>query len=197
MALQIGVTGGIGSGKSIVCRIFAALGIPVYDADSRAKWLISNDLLLKKSIIELLGDDAYLPDGTYNRVWVATAVFQDPTLLQKLNSLVHPRVWQDTTDWAEANQNASYLIKEAALMSRASKTIGIDKLIVVHAPVAMRVARVKHRDPHRTTADIEKIIASQMTDEERFKVADYIIDNDEKQLLIPQVLDLHRKFLSL
>jgi len=191
MPLQIGITGGIGSGKSVVCRIFEALGVAVYDADSRAKWLINNDPTLKNNLIRLLGTAAYLPDGTYNRAWVAAQVFDNEALLQQLNALVHPRVFEDTAAWLKLHLRAKYVLRESAL---ATKATGLDKLVVVHAPLAMRLARTKHRDPQRTEAEIQHIMARQMPDEERLKMADFIIQNDESQLLIRQVMQLHEVF---
>ncbi|RDB04966.1 dephospho-CoA kinase [Runella aurantiaca] len=192
--LQIGITGGIGSGKSIVCRIFSALGIPVYSADDRAKWLLNHDLTLKNAVTELLGSEAYLPNGSYNRAWVASQVFQNPPLLQKLNAIVHPRVSEDTQKWVEHNTNAPYLIKEAAIMAKAGQNNALAQVIVVYAPADLRVARVLQRDPQRSEKEVRDIIARQISDEERHKIADFIIYNDESQLLIPQVWGLHQLF---
>jgi dephospho-CoA kinase len=192
--LQIGITGGIGSGKSIVCRIFSALGVPVYSADDRAKWLLNHDLSLKSAVTQLLGSEAYLPNGIYNRAWVASQVFQNPPLLQKLNAIVHPRVGEDTQEWVEQNTNAPYLIKEAAIMAKAGQNNALAQVIVVHAPAALRVARVLKRDPQRSEKEVRDIIARQISDEERHKIADFVINNDESQLLIPQVWGLHQLF---
>jgi dephospho-CoA kinase len=192
--LQIGITGGIGSGKSIVCRIFSALGVPVYSADDRAKWLLNHDLSLKSAVTQLLGSEAYLPNGIYNRAWVASQVFQNPPLLQKLNAIVHPRVGEDTQKWVEQNTNAPYLIKEAAIMAKAGQNNALAQVIVVHAPADLRVARVLQRDPQRSEKEVRDIIARQISDEERHKIADFIINNDESQLLIPQVWKLHLLF---
>lgn len=192
--LQIGVTGGIGSGKSIVCRIFSALGVPVYSADDRAKWLLNHDLSLKSAVAELLGSEAYLPSGSYNRTWVASQVFQNPVLLQKLNAIVHPRVGEDTQVWVEQNRKAPYVIKEAAIMAKAGQNNALAQVIVVHAPADLRVARVLLRDPQRSEKEVRDIIARQISDQERHKIADFVIYNDESQLLIPQVWRLHQLF---
>ncbi|WP_428657436.1 dephospho-CoA kinase [Runella sp.] len=194
--LQIGITGGIGSGKSIVCRIFAALGVPVYSADDRAKWLLNHDPKLKNAVTELLGLESYLPDGTYNRPWVAGQVFQNPSLLQKLNAIVHPRVGEDTAEWMKCNAAAPYVVKEAAIMAKAGQNNALDKVIVVHAPADLRVARVLQRDPQRSEKEVRDIIARQISDEERHKIADHVIYNDESQLLIPQVWKLHQLFIQ-
>ncbi len=192
--LQIGVTGGIGSGKSVVCRVFAALGIPVYDADTRAKWLTEHDPSLRTDVIRVLGPLAYDAQGRYNRAWVASQVFTNPTLLAQLNGVIHPRVLTDTLDWVSQHTNAPYVVKEAALMRAAGDGNTLDKVIVVHAPVALRIARIRHRDPHRSQADIQAIIDRQISDDDRLNLADYVLMNDESQLLLPQILALHTTF---
>lgn len=194
--LRIGVTGGIGSGKSLVCRVFASLGIPVYMADDRAKWLTENDPILKADITRVLGAMAYDTLGRYNRSWVASQVFSNPDLLQKLNAVVHPRVWADTADWVAQQTHAPYVIKEAALMKAASPEIGIDQVVVVESPLALRIERIRQRDPHRSVDDIHRIIANQVSDEQRREFADHILLNDESQLLLPQIWSLHQLFLA-
>lgn len=194
--LRIGVTGGIGSGKSLVCRVFASLGIPVYMADDRAKWLTENDPILKADITRVLGTMAYDTLGRYNRSWVASQVFSNPDLLQRLNAVIHPRVWADTADWVAQQTHAPYVIKEAALMKAASPEIGIDQVVVVESPLALRVERIRQRDPHRSVDDIQRIIANQISDEQRRQFADHILLNDESQLLLPQIWSLHQQFLA-
>lgn len=191
---QIGITGGIGSGKSIVCQVFRALGVPVYVADDRAKWLTDHDPILKADIVRLLGPDAYTIGGTYNRSWVASQVFQNPDLLQQLNRLVHPRVMADTLTWAEQHRSLPYVIKEAALMRAAGDQNTLDKVVVVQAPIQLRIERIRQRDPHRSDAQIQAIIDSQMSDADRAKIADYVLVNDEMTLLLPQIVALHRIF---
>jgi len=192
--LQVGITGGIGSGKSLVCQVFLALGVPVYSADEQAKWLLNHDEKLKKSVEALLGIEAYLPNGNYNRVWVASKVFNNPILLRELNALVHPRVGEDTKMWLKQFKNASYVIKEAAIMGKAGQSNSLDKIVVVYTPVEVRVARVLKRDSQRSESEVRDIIARQVAEEERFKIADYVLHNDESQLLIPQIWKLHQEF---
>ncbi len=194
--LRIGVTGGIGSGKSLVCRVFASLGIPVYMADDRAKWLTENDPILKADITRVLGAMAYDTLGRYNRSWVASQVFSNPDLLQNLNAVIHPRVWADTADWVAQQTHAPYVIKEAALMKAASPAIGIDQVVVVESPLALRIDRIRQRDPHRSIDDIQRIIANQISDEQRRQLADQVLLNDESQLLLPQIWSLHQQFLA-
>lgn len=196
--LQIGITGGIGSGKSIACHVFKTLGIPVYEADERAKWLTEHDPILRADITRLLGSEAYDSlSGRYNRSWVASQVFTNPDLLHQLNNLVHPRVFADTLLWVQQQTSAPYVIKEAALMKAAGDHNSLDKVIVVHAPIDVRVQRIRKRDPHRSETEIRNIISRQMTDDERFQIADYMLYNDESQLLLPQIIHLHQTLLSL
>jgi dephospho-CoA kinase len=194
MSLQIGITGGIGSGKSMVCRVFAALGVPVYSADERAKWLLNHDEKLKKTVEALLGPDAYLPDGSYHRTWVASKVFNNPSLLRELNAVVHPRVGEDTEAWLKQHQKAPYVIKEAAIMGKAGQNNPLNKVVVIEAPLEIRVKRVLQRDPQRSEAEVRDIISRQISDEERLKIADYVIKNDDSQLIVPQIWALHQAF---
>lgn len=200
--LQIGVTGGIGSGKSVVCHVFRALGVPVYEADARAKWLTEHDPILKADITRVLGPNAYDRNagpglGRYNRGWVASQVFTNPALLAQLNAVIHPRVFADTAAWVQQHSDKPYVVKEAALMGHPGNAGNtLHKIIVVQAPVAIRVARIRKRDPHRTESDILNIIQNQISDEERLRIADYVLMNDESQLLLPQIVALHQVFLA-
>jgi dephospho-CoA kinase len=195
--VQIGITGGIGSGKSLVCKIFQVLGIPVYDADSRAKDIMTTDGILIDSIKKEFGELSYRKDGTLDRKYLGDKVFNDEQKLAKLNALVHPRVAENYRSWVEAHGKHPYLLKEAALLFEAGSHHVLDKIIVVYAPEDVRVKRVLQRDFHRTTDQIRGIIAAQMSDQEKLSRADYIIHNDESQLVTTQVLELHQKFLSL
>ena len=186
----IGITGGIGSGKSLICKIFSMMNIPIYDADSRAKYLINNDLFLKNSIKTLLGKNAYLPTGKYNRKWVASQVFNNPDLLKQLNSLVHPCVHKDSHDWVKKYSKSPFLIYEAALMKAAGDNNMFDKVIVINAPINLRIQRIQVRDK-RSEQEIKDIIARQFSDEERLKIADYVIENDDKEPVLEQVLELY------
>ena len=188
--LIIGITGGIGVGKSLVSRVFASLGIPVYDADSRAKWLITNDLILRAEITQLLGEQAYTPAGEYNRSWVASRVFGNVELLQQLNALVHPSVKSDARQWFASHVNAPFLLYEAALINAAAKQEFLDKILVVTASLTVRMKRIRRRD-ERSDEEIRAIIARQLSDEERLSFADFVIDNDENTAVLPQVLALH------
>ncbi|TDE16456.1 dephospho-CoA kinase [Dyadobacter psychrotolerans] len=191
--LQIGVTGGIGSGKSIVCKIFSCLGISVYDADSRAKWLTNADPEIRAKVIELLGSKSYDEHGNYNRAFVASLVFKNEILLRRLNSIIHPVVQRDTEKWVLDRQKESYIIKEAAIMNAAKDSNSLDYVIVVQSPVELRIKRILERDS-RSEEEIRAIIERQVSDTERNEIADFIIHNDEETALIPQVLKLHKLF---
>jgi dephospho-CoA kinase len=194
--LNIGITGGIGSGKSIVCRLFSCLRIPVYDADTRAKWLTNHRPEIRSAVIELLGEESYTESGEYNRAFVSSRVFKDPDLLKKLNGIIHPAVMKDTEAWVVRNSTFPYLIKEAAIMNKAGDKNNLDYVIVVQAPVELRLSRVRDRDKNRSEDEIRAIIERQISDEERNRIADFIIHNDENAALIPQVLKLHEIFLQ-
>jgi dephospho-CoA kinase len=194
--LQIGITGSIGSGKSLVCRIFHQLGAPVYDADSHAKNLMTTDGILVSAIKKEFGDLAYNRDGSLNRVYMANHVFHDQQKLDILNSLVHPRVFDDYLQWTAPHHQYPYLIKEAALLFEAGSEKTLDKIIVVHAPESIRIKRVLARDAHRTVEQVMAIVGKQMADDEKLKRADYVIVNDETELIIPQVLKLHNQFIA-
>lgn len=196
--LRVGVTGGIGSGKSTVCRIFQSLGVPVYDADTWAKWLIEHDPEVKSGILQLFGTEAYDASGAYQRAWVAGIVFQDACKLAALNALVHPAVECHSSAWhnEQAQNGAPYTIKEAALMIESGSYRHLDYLIVVSAPESVRIERVMRRDG-ATEEQVRARISKQMPEAERLKHADWVIHNDGQQLLIPQVWQAHRKLTGL
>ena len=194
--LRIGITGGIGSGKSIASRLFHALGVPIYDADSRARWLMENDAELRQQLTVVFGPDTYDVAGRLNRPVLAGTVFRDPALLARLNALVHPHVGSDFEQWASTQQHAghAYVLKEAALLFEANSHKQLDRIITVFAPLAVRQARVLKRDPHRSPADILAIMDKQLSEEEKMQRADHVLINDDAQPLLPQVLALHTAF---
>lgn len=194
--LQIGITGGIGSGKSLVTRIFSLLGVPVYDADSRAKSIMTTDGILVSQIKKEFGVLSFRSDGSVNREYLADHVFSNPDKLKVLNNLVHPRVAEDFKRWVNGQQSA-YVIKEAALLFETGSGNQLDKIIVVSAPEPLRISRVLQRDAHRTEQQVKDIMRNQLSEEEKLSRADYILVNDEKKLLIPQVLELHQQLLSM
>ena len=193
--LKVGITGGIGSGKTTVCRIFEMLNIPVYYADDRAKWLMQYDPDLKKNITDLLGNAAYLSDGKLDRAFVGKLVFNNKNLLTQLNQLVHPAVFLDGEKWF-ANQNSLYAIKEAALFYETGSYAQMDQMIVVTADREERIRRVMGRDT-LTREAVEARMDKQLPEAEKIKKADFVIYNDGRELLIPKVLETDRKLRSL
>ena len=187
---KVGVTGGIGSGKSTVCDMLAARGIAVYIADTEAKRLMSSDETLKRDIVALFGDDAYL-HGELNREFLASCVFCDKEALQRLNGVVHPAVMRDFAAWAEA-QEGDYVVLESAILFEAGLEGSVDATIAVMAPVELRLERAMRRDG----ADREKIeerMRNQLSDDERSERAKYAIVNIVLEDLEDDVEQLHRR----
>lgn len=192
--LRIGLTGGIGSGKTTVAKIFEVLDVPVYYADDAAKRIMNEDEDLKQKIIQYFGTEAYA-DNQLNRSHISAIVFTAPEKLALLNSLVHPVTIADADKWMQ-RQTAPYIIKEAALMFESDAHNHVDYVIGVSAPEQMRIQRTKQRDGVSETA-VTARMNKQMNEVEKLNRCDFIINNDETQLLIPQVMQLHEKFLSL
>src|SRR5690606_38204395 len=193
MGLKVGITGGIGSGKSYVARIFKALGVPFYDADTEAKKLMNTDGQIRPALIKQVGEAVYLEDGQLNRAYLSSVVFTDEKRLQALNAIVHPVVIQHGTDWAEA-QSYPYSLKEAALLFESGSYKSLDYTILVTAPLEMRIKRVVKRDAVSREQVLDRI-NKQMPDEKKSEIADFVIVNDENVPLLPQVLTLHQQFL--
>lgn len=187
----IGVTGGIGSGKTTTCKIFEHLEVPVYYADVRAKQLMAQEPL-KKKIIQAFGQNAYR-NGQLDRAYLADQVFRSKELLSVLNGLVHPAVADDFDEWLERHENVNYVIKEAAILFESGAYQAVDYTVLVVAPEETRIERVMARDGS-TREEILQRMNNQWTQERKSKLADHIMNNDGYQLLIPQVLELHHKF---
>lgn len=194
--LLVGITGGIGSGKTTVCKIFAALGLPIYYADDRGKYLLSHNQKLRSEVTKSFGDECYFSDGTLNRGFLASTVFGDETKLAKLNSLVHPAVADDFETWI-TNQSSKIIIKEAALLIENESYKKLDFLISVLASEQIRVERVLLRDRHRSKKQVGDILANQVTDLERKKLSQMLINNDGKDLIIPQTLLCYQRLREL
>jgi len=191
--LKIGLTGGIGSGKSTVAGIFKVLGIPVFDADANTRQLMETDVSLQSGIVNLFGDKAF-ENGRLNRKWIADIVFNDPFQLEKLNALVHPAAIRAGEQWAN-QQNAAYVIKEAALFFEAGSTEGMDYIIGVFAPQHIRINRVMKRDGI-TRDEVLSRMKRQIQEEIKMRLCDFVILNDDQHPVIPQVLQLHEQFLK-
>ena len=191
----IGITGGIGSGKSTVCRMFSALGIPVFYADAEAAVLMSGDLNLRRQVIEVLGPEAY-PAGKIDRAYIAGRVFGNAHLLAALNALVHPAVGTAWKAWAKAHAGtAPYVLKEAAILFESGTHTSVSKIIGVSAPPALRLARTQTRDGSTAEA-VQQRMGRQMDEAEKMSRCDFIITNDDRQALLPQVLQLHYFLVS-
>lgn len=194
MPLKVGITGGIGSGKSTVCHIFELLGVPVYYADTRSRELVNAHGPVRSAIISLLGEEAY--DGAVqNRAFIARKVFGNPDLLQQLNGIIHPAVAENFNTWS-AGFEVPYLLKEAAILIESGSYKQLDELIVVTAPEEVRIRRVAKRDA-ATTEEIRRRMSHQLSDVERLAYADFHISNDDRDMLIPQVLGINRQLLAL
>ena len=189
---HLGITGGIGSGKTTVCKIFETLGIPIYYADDQAKHLMSHDPDLIAGIIDLFGPEAYLEPQVLNRSHIAQVAFNNKDKLAQLNALVHPAVARDGLEWQSAQKNVPYTLKEAALLYESGSYRSLDKIIVVTAPLELRIERVMARDGAKRE-DIEARISKQMPEAEKVNLADFVIYNDGEQALIPQVMGIHRQ----
>ncbi|WP_020532844.1 dephospho-CoA kinase [Flexithrix dorotheae] len=189
----IGITGGIGSGKSLVCKVFSTLGIPIYYADDRAKYLMAFNEDLQGEIKKAFGEKSYLAPHKINRDFLAAEVFNNSEKLKKLNSLVHPAVGKDFQTWTNMYKENPYVIKEAALLFESGSYISLDKIITVFASETTRIKRVQKRDSFRSEDEIKSIIAKQFPEKERQKLADFVIDNDGGQLILPQLLKIHQQ----
>lgn len=192
--LKIGITGGIGSGKSTVAKLFAVLGIPVYAADEAGKRLMNENGTLKTQVKNLFGEAAYT-NGILNRKFLADIVFNNEEKLAQLNAIVHPATLKDADDWMTGQQTA-YAIKEAAIMFESGAHEHLDYVIGVFAPAPLRIQRAMQRDGS-TREEVIKRMGRQINETIKMRLCNFIIYNDEQQLLIPQVLQLHNKLLQL
>jgi dephospho-CoA kinase len=191
--IRLGVTGGIGSGKTSVCRVFKVLGIPVYSADPEAKEIMENDKGIIRRINSIAGKDLY-SNGSLDRMELAALIFNDNTLLEKVNSLVHPVVFEHFKKW-EMEQSSPYVIMEAAILFESGATILVDRIATVVAPLEQRVERVMGRNNLSREQVLERM-RNQMEDNERIKLSDYVIYNSEDDMIIPAILKIHQDILT-
>ena len=190
---KIGITGGIGSGKTYVASVFQSLGIPIFNADIQAKKIMTSSRKLIKLLKEEFGNDIY-KDSDLNKEKLASIVFSNSDKLQKLNSLVHPIVKEEFNNWCK-KQTSPYVIKEAAILFESNSHIGLDAVICVSNPLDLRMKRLLKRD-NSSEKEIKKRIKNQMSQEVKEKLSDYIIVNDEKDLLLPKIIKFHKELLS-
>jgi len=194
--LTIGITGGIGSGKSTVCKVFGVLGIPVYQADIMAAKLQNEDAAIKKGLINLFGTEIYFEDGLLNRKKLAGIIFGDKLLLEKINNLVHPAVHREFNKWLALWGNKSpYILYEAAILFETGSFRNFDLTILVVADENERLERVVKRD-HTTKEEIQRRMNNQLKDKEKIAMADYVIGNNDNQQIIPQILKLDQLLKS-
>jgi dephospho-CoA kinase len=194
--LKVGLTGNIGSGKTTVAQVFELLGIPVFYADDEAKKVMVTDNLLIEGIKQTFGQQAYFNDGSLNRKYISGIVFNNKAELEKLNALVHPAVFRAFESFDHMHNDAPYVIREAAILFESGSYKMCDRAIMIAAPLETRIARVIKRDGISRT-DVESREARQLSQDEKLKLANDVIINDDKQLVIPQVLALHQLYLSL
>lgn len=192
--MVVGLTGGIGSGKSTVAEMFRELGVPVYDSDSEAKQLMASSVEIKKAIIDLLGKRAY-NEGVLDRGFVAEKVFKDPELLRKLNAIVHPAVRRHFMDWAKG-QTAPYVVQETALIFENGSQDQYDHTILVTAPLDVRLERVMNRDGVGSKAVLERM-KNQMDDADKLDLADFSIENLDLGSTADTVKALHAKLMEM
>ena len=210
MSKIIGLTGGIGSGKSIVAKVFANMGVPVFDADATAKQIMNTSEEIKEKLIAAFGEDVYtstneiVPESNVigtaskqfvlNKAYLSKIVFSDAHQLAILNSIVHPITIKAAMDWANA-QTTPYVIKEAALFFESGSSQGIHKIIGVSAPKSLRIHRVMKRD-QCSKEEVEKRMLNQIDESLKMKLCDWVVVNDDQQLLLPQVVALHEKIIA-
>lgn len=195
--LKIGITGGIGSGKTTICRVFEVLGVPIFYADVVAKDIMVKDRILIHGMQQTFGAESYFDDGRLNNKYISNIVFNDPQELAKLNALVHPAVFRAFDQWVSGIRgNVPYILKEAALLFESRSFEMCDKSILVTAPMDVRLARVMQRDGV-TEAQVRARMDKQFSDEQKQALADYFIHNEEHRSIIEQVLALHAQFLAL
>jgi dephospho-CoA kinase len=195
MSIEVGITGGIGAGKTLVANIFRTFGIPVYNSDAEAKRLMNEDEDLKAQIINLFGQKAYVKE-VLNRSYLTEVVFKNQDNLNRMNSLVHPAVIKDYNKWLTKYKNKSITIKEAALLFESGSYKDLDYTILVLAPKLMRIGRILLRDVNRSKQDVEDIIDKQMSDSRKKKLSDFVIINDGERMVVPQVLEIYKNLVN-
>ena len=183
----IGITGGIGAGKSTVSTICKHLGFKIYNSDQRAKEIVSEDSIIKKKLISFFGNNIY-KNGVLDRKFLSDKIFNDKSSLEQINSIIHPAVKKDFNSWVINNLNEKILFKESALLLESGAYKELDKIILIVSDKNLRVSRVLNRDQKRSKKEIESIIGKQIQEAEAIKYADIVIDNNHKKMLLPSVI---------
>lgn len=193
--ITVGITGGIGSGKTYVSKLFLHIGIPVYYADQQTKILYTTNKSLKNKLISTFGAQVYLPSGKINKTFLREILFSNSAARKKINQIVHPYVMEDFKNWCLYKKNVPYILKESALLFETGLFKTLDKTILIIAPDKLKKERIKKRDNISEKIILQKM-ATQLHDSEKEKFADFIIINDGKRLLLPQVLNIHEQLLK-
>lgn len=196
MPLKVGITGGIGSGKSIVSKIFHTLSVPIYNSDDRGKYLTKTSSDIRQQIKEQFGPAYFDENGLLLSQKLGATVFADEEKLKILNAIVHPEVRKDFTVWYE-QQNSPYILKESAIIFENGLEKSLDLVITVVSPLHMRIHNIQQRDSFRSKENIEAIISKQMGDEEKMQRSDFVIYNDEQQSLLKQALTIHDNIIKI
>ena len=193
--LKVGITGGIGSGKTMVCKVFELLGISVYYSDEESKKLLDNDIKVKDQIIKTFGNTIINEVGNIDRKKLSAAVFGDKEKLALLNSIVHPAVANHFEEWAKMHSDDKYILKEAAILFESGANKLVDKVITVTAPNLLKIQRAMHRD-NITEEQVVVRMKNQWSDEEKIKLSQFVIYNDEENLIIPQIIKVHEMLIA-
>ena len=193
MTKIVGLTGGIGSGKTTVAQMFKYLDVPVYNADEEAKLLMQNSAAIQQELINLLGENCYI-NGQLNRSYIASQVFSDQQLLKKINAIVHPKVAAHFEQWC-SNQNAPYVIKEVAILFETKSQHLFDFIITVTAPIDARIQRVMERD-QKTKKEVMSVINNQLPDSEKINLSNFVIFNNIFSEIKPKVYKIHNEIIN-
>ena len=194
--IKVGITGGIGSGKTTVCKVFQILGVPIYFADIRAKVILDTNEEVKLKIISCFGNELLSDSGFVDRIKLAAFVFNSKEKLEKLNAILHPLVQIDFENWLKQHATYNYILKEAAILFESGSFKNLDSIITVIAPLDLRISRVMFRDDI-SKSQIESRIDKQISDEEKIKRSQFVIYNNEEEFLIPQILKIHKQLLNI
>ncbi len=190
--LKVGITGGIGSGKTTICKFFEVMGLPVFIADTEARKIMESSPVVRSKLILSFGKEIYLPDHALDRKKLAAMVFNSPLLLEKINSIVHPEVHRHFQEWYN-RQDAPYIVYEAAILFESGFYRQMDFNILVTAPEEERIKRILLRE-NTTEKDVKSRMAKQWKDEEKKKLANFVIVNNNRELIVPQLIELDKKF---
>ncbi len=194
--IKVGITGGIGSGKTTICRLFELLGIPVYYSDDESKQLLDSNMDVKAGIVKTFGNDLLSESGLIDKKKLASLVFNNKEALEKLNSIVHPAVRAHFENWLNQHSAQKYILKEAAILFESNAYKRVDKIITVTAPAEMKISRAMHRDKI-SREQVEHRMMNQISDEKKINRSEFVIYNDEQKLLIPQVINIHNQLNKL